>query len=288
MKTVLEVLNLSVEFLASKGVKNPRRDVLDLFSHILDVKPLDLYVQFDRPLQESELSSFRTNLLRRSKGEPYQYISGEVNFFDCKFFVTRDVLIPRQETEILVDKIAKRLAGESLDDKVLWDICCGSGCIGIALKKRFPQLTVVLSDLSIEALAVATRNAAENEVDVVFRQGDLLQPFDGEKAHFVVCNPPYISEDEYRTLDVEVRNFEPKLALVAEDKGLVFYKRLARQLKKFLHPQAKVWLEIGHLQGQAVKEIFEEAQYSELQLLQDWSGHDRFFYLKMIRWLKLT
>ncbi len=280
MKTVLEVLNLAVDFLASKGIMNPRRDALDLFSHILEVKPLDLYVQFDRPLQETELSAFRTNLLRRSKGEPYQYISGVVNFFDCKFLVTKDVLIPRQETEILVDKIAKRLKGESLEGRVLWDICCGSGCIGISLKKCFPELTVVLSDLSSEALTIATRNAVENEVDVSIRHGDLLQPFAGEKAHYVVCNPPYVSEDEYPALDVEVRNFEPKLALVAEDCGLSFYKRLAMELNTYLHPKGKVWLEIGSLQGQAVKDIFKGADYPQSQLLQDWSGHDRFFLLE--------
>jgi release factor glutamine methyltransferase len=280
MKTVLEVINLSVEFLASKGIKNSRRDVLDLFSHVLGVRPLDLYVQFDRPLQETELSQFRSHLLRRAKGEPYQYISGKVDFFDCQLTITKDVIIPRQETEILVDKIAKHLAGESLEGKVLWDLCCGSGCIGIALKKRFPELTVVSSDISPEALAVAIRNADQNQTEVIFRQGDLLAPFAGEQAHYVVCNPPYVSEDEFPNLEIEVRDFEPKRALVAEDSGLAFYKRLALQLKNHLHLKSRVWLEIGHLQGQAVKEIFGGGHYGQSQLLQDWSGHDRFFLLE--------
>ncbi len=280
MKTVLEVLNLSVDFLAAKGIKNSRRDVLDLFSHVLGVRPLDLYVQFDRPLQESELSRFRSFILRRSKGEPYQYISGEVGFFDCRFVVTGDVLIPRQETEILVDKIAKQLAKERLEGKVLWDICCGSGCIGISLKKRFPELTVILSDISPDALAIAASNADKNEVEVVFKQGDLLEPFEGRQADYIVCNPPYVSEDEFAELETEVRVYEPKLALVAEDNGFAFYKRLALQLKNYLLPHGKVWLEIGHLQGEAVKEIFGKEKYSQLQLLQDWSGRDRFFLLE--------
>lgn len=280
MKTVLNVLNLAIEFLASKGLKNSRRDALDLFSRVLGVRPLDLYMQFDRPLEESELSKFRQHLLRRSKGEPYQYISGEVEFFDCQLTLTQDVLIPRQETEILVDKIAIQLAGEPHQDKILWDLCCGSGCIGIALKKRFPELTVVMSDISSKALAVTTKNAAQNQVEVNVRQGDFLQPFAGERAHYIVCNPPYISEEEFPALDIEVRNFEPKLALVADDNGLGFYKRLALQLNDHLSPQGRVWLEIGHRQGGEVQEIFNSTGFHRSQILKDWSGHDRFFLLE--------
>jgi len=280
VKTVLEVVNLAVEFLSAKGVKNARREVQDLFSQRLGIRPMDLYVQFDRPMQEAELVLFRSDLARRAKGEPYQYICGEVEFFDCRLNVSNKVLIPRQETEILVDKIAQHLAGESLQGKVLWDVCCGSGCIGIAIKKRFPELAVVLSDLSADALAVAARNAEQNDVEVTLRQGDLLQPFAGELADFFVCNPPYISEEEYPALDIEVRGFEPKMALVAKDDGLDFYKRLGLELAAHLQPQGKAWLELGHAQGLDVEKIFKSGLWQQMQLSKDWSGHDRFFFLE--------
>ncbi|MGZ3633267.1 MAG: peptide chain release factor N(5)-glutamine methyltransferase [Parachlamydiaceae bacterium] len=280
MKTLLEVVNLSIDFLEKKGIKNSRREALDLISLGLGIRPLDVYVQFDRPLNESELEGCRGLLKRRMAGEPFQYIRGEVDFFDCVFKVNPDVLIPRQETEILVDHIASILNQEELEGKVLIDLCCGSGCIGIALKRRFPALHVVLSDLSLKALAMARENARLNEVDVEFCEGNFLEPISGRLAHYFVCNPPYVSEEEYGQLEVEVREFEPKMALVAENKGLDFYQRLARAMPTLLQPRGKMWLEIGYQQGNAILKIFENCPAKKMELLQDWSGHDRFFFLE--------
>ncbi len=147
----------------------------------MKVPRLQLYMDFERPLNQPELDLCRARLVRRGKGEPLQYIRGEIEFLDCLIKLTPAVLIPRQETEILVDKIIGRLKRQELSGKILWDVCCGSGCIGIALKKKFPTLQVVLSDLSSEALQVARENAQANGVDVSFMQGDLLNPFAGKK-----------------------------------------------------------------------------------------------------------
>ncbi len=250
----------------------PRRLVEDLLAHVLGLKRIELYMQFDRPLIELELEQLRALWKRAVRGEPVQYVMGEVEFLGCRLKVDRRALIPRQETEILADYVAK-LAPEG----TLWDICCGSGCLGIALKKKFPSLNVVLSDISAEALELARENAERNEVDVTFLQGDLLAPFHNLQANFVVCNPPYISQSSYDQLDPSVRNFEPKGALVGGERGTEFYERLAAELPPFLAPHARVCLEIGFDQGDALKKNF---NWGSQTLQKDWSGKDRFFFLE--------
>lgn len=281
MRTILEIINLSIDYLASKGISQPRLQAEELISQSLGIKRMDLYIQFDRPLVEEELVKCRTWLQRRSQGEPLQYINGKVDFFDCVIKVMPAVLIPRQETEILVDKVTKILAQETLTGKVLWDICCGSGCIGIALKKRFPELTVCLSDISSEALSIAAENASSNSVEVELLEGDLLLPFQKRFSDFVVCNPPYISEKEFSSLDIEVRAHEPRQALISGESGLEFYERLARELPSHLNPGSKVWFEIGASQGEAVQKLFQGACWKKCRVEKDWSDHERFFSLEI-------
>ena len=187
-----------------------------------------------------------------------------------------DVLIPRPETEILVEKIYQTLKNQSLDNKTLWDVCCGSGCMGLTLKNRFPNLNVILSDLSEKALKIAMQNA--NDDGALFKQGDLFAPFAGMKCDFFVCNPPYVTEEEHSTLNPGVRDWEPKMALVSGKSGLEFYERIAKNLKNYLNPGGFAWLELGAGQGPGVKSLFEFEGW-RCHYEQDWSGHDRFFYL---------
>lgn len=280
MKTIKEVLAKSVDYLAREGVSNPRRQAEEVLGDALGIKRLQLYLEFDRPLTESELDICRKRIARRGKGEPSQYIHGSVDFLDCKIRLTPDVIIPRQETEILADRVINYLSKQNLDGKQFWDVCCGSGCIGIAVKKRFPQLHVVMSDLSEAALAIAKQNTHLNGVELTFLEGDLLNPFTGMKTHFFVCNPPYVSEKEYLNLDREVTEFEPKWALVAKDNGLEFYSRLSQQLPQFLYPSAKVWFEIGQSQGQSIQGLFSSSQWKNHTIERDWAGKDRFFFLE--------
>lgn len=281
MKTILEILQLSTEYLRSKGIQSPRREAEDLLASALGIERMQLYLEFDRPLIESEISQCRGKIARRGKREPFQYIQGQIEFYQCQIRITQDVLIPRPETEILVDQIAQQLSGLTLKGQVLWDVCTGSGCIGIALKKRFPELEVCLSDLSPKALALAEENAQRNDVKVSCVLGDLLTPFKEARAHYIACNPPYIAEREFASLQEEVRNYEPKMALVAGASGLEFYERLKRDLPNFLHPSGKVWLEIGHGQGESIKDLFQQSPWKSSELRQDWSGHDRFFSLEI-------
>lgn len=281
MKSLLEVLNLATDFLAKKGIASPRRQAQDLFCDALGLSRTQLYMEHDRPVTEPELELLRLKLARRAKGEPNPYIHGKHNFYNCTFLITPDVLIPRQETEILVDKIAEEIEKSGSENKNLWDLCTGSGCIGIALKKKFPQLHVTLSDISEKAVALAKENSRLNEVEVEVLQGDLLKPFEGRKTHYFVCNPPYISEAEYLDLDKEVRDFEPKQALVGGETGLEFYRRLAADLNMYMHPEGKAWFEIGTKQGEDVKSLFRNPPWKQRGVEQDWAGHDRFFFLEI-------
>ncbi len=280
MKTLGEVLNLSAQFLKEKGCQRSRRTAEELIGFILKIKRLDLYMQFDRPIVEGELELLRPLLKRAAKGEPLEYITNEVSFYHCTLSVTLDVLIPRPETEILVDSACKQLQKEPLEGKVAWDLCTGSGCIGIAVKKACPQLTMTLSDLSSKALAVAGDNAQRNSVEVELLHGDLLAPFAGRTADFIFCNPPYISSQEFLTLDPSVKDFEPSTALVGGEDGLAFYRRLNEELTPHLNPGAKVYFEIGRGQGKALLDLFSGPKWKNPRIEKDWAGHDRFFFLE--------
>lgn len=281
MKNILEVLTLSTDYLKQRGIVNPRRQAEDLVADALNLARLQLYVEFDRPLSEGELELCRKNLGRRAKGEPLQYIRGFVEFCDCRIKVSPDVLIPRQETEILAEKIIKELEQRDCKGKILWDICTGSGCLGIAIKRKIPDLHVVLSDISDPALKIAQENAEANGVQVDFVQGDLFEPFKGQKCDFLVSNPPYIAQNEYLDLDVEVKRFEPSGALIGGKTGLEFYERFARELPAFLTPGAMGWFELGTGQGKGVLSLFSDPPWKSCRYEQDWSGHDRFFFLEI-------
>jgi release factor glutamine methyltransferase len=281
MKLLGEVLNLSIQYLKEKSVTSPRLVAETLLSHVLDAKRMDLYLRFECPLEEKELSIFRALLKKASLGEPVEYILSTSSFYGLNLDLSPQVLIPRPETEILVDQMAKLLELEGVEEKVLLDLCSGSGCIGLSLKKKFPALSVTLSDISLEALALSKKSAEKNSLDVTFLQGDLLAPFSSKKADYVVCNPPYISKLEYEGLDFSVKGYEPKLALVGGETGLEFYQRLALDLPSHLKPGAKVFLEIGMAQGEALNEIFSSSCWVKKELRQDWSGKDRFFFLEI-------
>jgi len=274
VKSIGELIQLSTSFLEERGIDRAKRLAEQLIAHKLGLKRLDLYLQFDKPIEEKEFAELREPLKRLSKSEPIEYILGEVDFFGCKIEIDNRVLIPRPETEILVEHILKRVKGP-----VVWDVCTGSGCIGIALKKARPELQMSVSDLSADALTLAAKNALENKVDVELVQGDLLSPFRG-KADVVICNPPYISTSEYLNLQPSVRNFEPKMALVGGESGIEFYERLARELPPFLNDGAQVFLEIGCAQGPRIQEIFKGGSWRLMHLEKDWAGHDRFFFLE--------
>ncbi len=276
MKSLLDVLQLSSAFLQKKGIERARRLSEDLLAHLLSCKRIDLYMQFDRPMLDEELVLLKEWLKRVAKEEPVEYVLGEVPFFGCTFRVDSRVLIPRPETEILVDFVSKNMG----DAMSLWDLCTGSGCIGISLKKKFPQLHVTLSDISSDALSLAQENIQRNDVSAEVILGDFTSAMQGRAVDILVCNPPYVSSQEFLALDRSVRDFEPKLALLGGERGVEFYERLARDAGACLKPHGKMFLEIGSAQGKAVQEIFASSLWKKTKLVQDWSGKDRFFFLE--------
>lgn len=278
MKTLLEFQRLSADYLNSKGIENAERETDLLFSGLLDLERYELYANFDRPLKESEIDILREGLKRRAFGEPWQYIVGEVKFYDVKIKVSKDVLIPRQETEILVDMVCKKIRKRGRN-KVL-DLCTGSGCIGIAIKKAIPELDVYAVDISSKALDIAKENASYNSVAINYIQGDLLALLEKEKFDYIVCNPPYIAQHELSRLPLEVKGFEPVEALDGGPNGLTFYKKLSCQIDKYLMPHGQLWFEMGASQGKKLKELFEKDCWKSKDVIQDLSGQDRFFFLE--------
>jgi release factor glutamine methyltransferase len=278
---IRSAINACTSLFQESGFSDAKREAENLLCECLDLSRADLYTSLQRPLSEGEWLKAQEWMTRRLQGEPLAYIAGKVRFYDCLIEVNQAVLIPRLETEILVDKILSSLNTEQMEGRLLLDLCCGSGCIGIALKKKFPSLIVYLSDCSEEALRVAARNAIVNQVNVNFLKGDLLEPFHEKKADFIVCNPPYISTSEYEKLDKDVKNYEPRLALEAGKTGLEFYERLARKLPKNLSPGGKVWFEIGYAQGPAIEKLFQGNPWKACKVENDWAGHNRFFFLEI-------
>lgn len=253
----------------SKQMKNEARDRADIVA----------FVTGNRDLGGSECSPERQKrieelFLRVQSGEPLAYVLGRVDFFGCTIFLSRDTLIPRPESEILVEKALKEIKGSGR----LLDLCAGSGCLGLAIKKMRPALQVHLSDLSAGCVKMCQKNAAYNGLDVILHSGNLLDPFLEETFDYVICNPPYVTDGEYEVLEESVKKYEPKMALVGGEDGLSFYRELSGKLAKFLTPGGKVFFEIGYNQGDEVMNLFGRTPWTDARVEKDWSGHDRFFF----------
>lgn len=274
MYTIRQLIKNATDYLEKRGIVSPQREAEELLGALLQKKRGELYLEETLPIGEKDVACYLEWVRLRGEKTPFAYIVGEVEFLHLKLKVTPATLIPRHETEILADLIIKSLPEEPLE---VWDVCTGTGCLGLAVKKGKPKCEVTLSDLSKEALAVAQINAEKNGLKVSLLEGDLLSPFRGKRADVVMCNPPYVALEDYEFLEEEVCLFEPKEALLG---GLDFYRRLARDLPCFLHPKGKVFLEIGAGQGDDLMRIFSESHWVQKKCKKDWSGQDRFFFLE--------
>ena len=227
-----------------------------------------------------KLHSFFENFEKRRRRIPLAQILGRQSFYGLDFFVNEDVLIPRADTECLVDLVledyadlAKQAGSSSL--KIL-DLCTGSGCIGISVAKHLPYQELLLLDLSEKALAVAKKNAKKHlGENVTLLQSDLLTGVQGKKFSLLLSNPPYIVSRVIPGLDREVSEYEPKMALDGGEDGLVFYRRIAKEAKAVLLPGARLYLEIGYDQGKSVKDIFQKEGYEAVEVFPDLSGNPR-------------
>ena len=229
-----------------------------------------------------KLHSFYENFEKRRRRIPLAQILGRQSFYGLDFFVNEDVLIPRADTECLIDlvledyaELAKTEKGNSLPLRIL-DLCTGSGCIGISVAKHLLYQELLLVDLSEKALAVAKKNAEEHlGGNVALLQSDLLTEVQGKRFSLLLSNPPYIVSRVIPGLEREVSEYEPKMALDGGEDGLVFYRRIAREAKKVLLPGARLYLEIGYDQGESVKDIFQKEGYEAVEVFPDLSGNPR-------------
>lgn len=227
-----------------------------------------------------KLHSFFENFEKRRRRIPLAQILGRQSFYGLDFFVNEDILIPRADTECLVDLVledyadlAKQAGSSSLN---ILDLCTGSGCIGISVAKHLPYQELLLVDLSEKALAVAKKNAEKHlGENVTLLQSDLLTGVQGKKFSLLLSNPPYIVSRVIPGLDREVSEYEPKMALDGGEDGLVFYRRIAKEAKAVLLPGARLYLEIGYDQGESVKDIFQKEGYEAVEVFPDLSGNPR-------------
>ena len=269
---ILEIINKTTPYLDKAGVASPRLTIELLLAHVLKKKRLQLYLEFERDLDAATLEILRGLVKRRVAGEPLQYVTGEAEFCGLKLAVDRRVLIPRPETELLVEIVAARKPATVVD------VGTGSGCIALALAQRLPAAEVTAVDMSSDALAVAKANAGRYDFKNFTRllEGDLLSIFpDGFTVDAIVSNPPYIASGDSAQLPREVKDFEPAQALFAGVDGLEVIRRLILEAKRFLSPNGFVALEIGAGQCAAVAKLLESAGYKVAQVEKDLQGHER-------------
>jgi release factor glutamine methyltransferase len=273
--TIRKVLTWTTQHFEKRQVDSPRLTAEVLLAHVLKVGRVRLYVDLDRPLSKEELATFRALIERRMAGEPTQYLTGVKEFYNRPFKVDARVLVPRPETELLVEASLRALPKDAPARAL--DVCTGSGCIAISLAAERPQASVLATDLSPDACALARENAEALGVSarVTILQGDLFAPVP-EDARFqlVVSNPPYIASGEIPGLSAEVRR-EPNMALDGGKDGLSFIRRIIMEARRWLVPGGLLAMEIGETQGSAVQALLQAAGYEDARVEKDLERRDR-------------
>lgn len=277
MLTVLEIIRRSTEFLAAKGVESPRLSAEHLVGHALGLNRMRLYLEFERPLTEAELARIRPMVKRRSQREPLQHILGEVDFAGVKLKVDRRALVPRPETELLVEFVAA-WAAENPPVARVADLGTGTGAIALSLAALLPASAVVAVDRDESALALARENSAAISAGarVEFLQSDWFGSLPAGPFDVIVSNPPYLAESEMAEVAPEVREFEPRSALVAADDGLADLRGIIAGAGRHLRRGGLLALETGPTQHAALLEAAAAAGYSRSESRRDLTGRDRF------------
>lgn len=276
MQTIAEVIKSAANTLRVAEVSNDLLDAQSLLAFALGKDRTYLVINFNKQLSDELIAKYLSLIDRRAAGEPLQYIVGTQAFFGLDFEVTPAVLIPRPETELIVEETL-RLA-EDLSDPVILDVCTGSGCIAVTLARELENAHVFATDISSEAIAVAKRNAIRNGVDeqVEFVECDLFSGLPAHlKADFILSNPPYIAPEEIETLQREVRDWEPRIALTDDADGLQFYRRLLVESPSYLKPNGHLIFEMGYQQSETIKALIDRNVWCEPRALLDLQSIER-------------
>ena len=272
--TVRAALLWAVSCLERHGLQEKRLDTELLLAHTLGLERFELFVEPLRVLPELEWLEFARLVERKVAREPVQYILGKQEFMALEFAVNPAVLIPRPDTEVLVETALDWAKSQTEQLRIL-DICTGSGAIAVSLAHYLPKAEVWAGDISFQALEVARSNAVACGAVVNFVQGDLVEPVLGKKFQMITANPPYIPSAVICTLEEEVSKGEPRLALDGGADGLDFYRRLAVEMPSVLQEGGKILLEIGWDQGPDVLDLLARAGFSGLEIIRDLAGRDR-------------
>ncbi|EKD52502.1 MAG: Methyltransferase, HemK family [uncultured bacterium] len=310
--TILRIIQWTIDYFKQKGFDTPRLDAEVIIAHALGLKKIDLYLQFERLLQEDELAHVKTLIKRRINHEPVAYLTGKKEFWSREFVIDENVFIPRPDTEIVVEQVLEQVKKRGWQDNKLlgFEACLGSGCLAITLCCELPQLTMQAIEISPKAIEIAKKNAEKfgvvERLNIV--KGDVFRlktkdqrPTSGSQGHgvdgsqdqcqetsasaalrsfcppfdFLIANPPYIALSEKDQLPQSVRGHEPHLALFADNEGLAFYPKIAEFAKNYLRDDGFVAVEIGEQQGRAVKDIFESADLHHVMVKKDYAGKER-------------
>jgi len=278
---IIDLIHWAESYFKDKGFENPRGEIEWLLRAVLNCSRMDVYLRFEEPVSRSQLDTLRAYVKRRLEKEPLQYITGSCEFYGRDFLVNNHVLIPRPETERLVD-----IALDKLNDRnslSILDVGTGSGCIAITLGLEKPDSIILGLDISAEALNQATLNKDKNSAkNVSFQESNFLNDLPDGPFDLVVSNPPYIPENEIAELMKDVKDFEPNIALTDKQDGLTFYKRFADVGKSLVKKDGFLILEVGlgnHPQN--AESIFEETGYKQVELIKDYNGDDRVLVIQV-------
>lgn len=269
--TPQELLRQTTALFRAADIPDPEVDGALLLSHLTGLPALMLRLDRDTHLPEATIADFLALREKRLRRIPLQYLTHGQCFLGRDFYVDERVLIPRPETELLVERAVNTLNACAAEQPAVLDLCCGSGCIAISLALDFPRASVDATDLSADALAVTRRNAETLGADIALHQGNLFGSVTGQRFHVIVSNPPYIPTADCKVLQPEVM-LEPGMALDGGADGLDFYRRIASESPHYLHPNGVVLLEVGFDQGEAVAQLMREAGFRQAEAYPDFQN----------------
>lgn len=269
---IKDLLEWTTRYFLDRGMQASRLEAEILLAHVLEKNRVYLYANYEEPVNQGERETYREYIKRRTIGEPLAYIVGQKEFMSLVFKVSPDVLIPRPDTEILVET-ALSIAREGQITRIC-DVGTGSGAIAVSLAAYLPGAEIYAVDLSPAALSIARENAQRHNLTVHFREGDLLSPFDNEeKLDMITANLPYITMAEIEELEIGVKDWEPRIALVATGDGLDIYRRLVPQAYQLLKPGGFMLWEVDPRQAESARAMLQG--FSEIEVIKDGTGRDR-------------
>ena len=273
---IIDIINWAEKYFSQNQFTNPKLEIEWLLRSLLKCNKLDIYLRFEEPLDSRQLSVLRSWIKRRVKNnEPLQYITGSCEFYGRRYIVNSKVLIPRQETERLIDIVIDK--SNMVEKPDIIDVGTGSGCIASTLALEISKANVFGIDISLDAIKVAEENKARlNVKNVFFYEMNILIDTPSQTYDFLISNPPYVSQNEMKNLSKEIKNFEPHIALTDFDDGLIFYHRLGEIGKEMLKLNGWIILEVGKEEHSSkVYSIFKNLHYRNLALIKDFNGDNR-------------